>query len=200
MMAKSSNIMAASVAATLTFGVGQASADHGTRGGFSDWAKVVDVEPVIRVVQVPTSHQECWDEPVYYQQPAHNASRYSYTPTIVGGIVGAVIGNQIVGGGGKGRHGGKRRHRGRDLATVAGGLLGASIGHDITSRRNYARNPGQTYTTSERRCHVVTDYREQEQRDGYRVTYRYQGQQFVTQMQNIPGAKIPVRVSVIPTN
>ena len=67
----------------------------------------------------------------------------SYTPIILGGIIGAVAGNQFGSG------------SGQDWATVAGTTLGASIGNDYSNRRYTA---ARSYTTTERRCRVVNDY------------------------------------------
>jgi len=104
--------------------------------GYYDQAKVVEVVPIREVVRLSTPHQECWTEEVeharHYDDPTY---------TIAGSILGGVVGHQF--GGGTGRH----------VATAAGSVLGAVIGHDLGRDR--------TYTTVERRCQTVNDYREE---------------------------------------
>jgi len=61
--------------------------------------------------------QACWHEPAPYHGPR------SFTPEIVGGLVGAAVGNRF------------GRGSGRRIATGAGALLGGSIAHDY---KNFA--------------------------------------------------------------
>lgn len=138
-------------------------------------AKVVDVEPIYERVEVPDVRQECWTEEV----AVRNRSR-DYSAPILGGIIGGVIGNQV------------SRGRGRPAATIAGSLLGATIGADL-------RNRNQGYHTETiRRCRDVDEYYTEERIVGYRVTYRYRGENYVTRMDRDPGDEIRVRVSVDP--
>jgi len=160
-------------------------ANHGKAPGGSDfdYAAVTEVKMRTRIVSVPVSREECWEEPVtHYQPPA--AGVRSYTPTILGGIIGAVVGNQFGSG------------SGQDWATVAGTTLGASIGNDYSNRRVYAA--ARSYTTIEQRCRVVNDYQQEERADGYWVTYTYNGRQYETQTSHHPGDRIKVRVDVSP--
>ncbi len=148
-------------------------------GGFLDYAKVERVEPLSHVVRVATPRRECWTEEV----PVYRSGYRSATPLILGGIVGGVVGNTV----GQGR--------GRDVATVAGALLGGSVGRDVAQRN------GSTYaagTEVRERCRVVDDYRDEERIDGYRVTYRYQGEQYVTHLDHDPGERLRIQVSVAP--
>ncbi len=147
---------------------------------YYDYARVVNVDPVVHVVRVPAPRQECWSEPVTYYEP--NGSN-SYTGTIIGGIIGGTVGNQF----GKGR--------GKDAATIAGTLLGASIGHDLSNNR-----PGRAYTSYEDRCRMVPGYAEKERVDGYRVTYRYRGETYTTRMPYHPGNRVRVRVTEHPAS
>ena len=144
---------------------------------------VDSVQTLTRVVEIPVSREECWEEPVTYHAPPHSAA-YSHTPTIVGGIIGAVVGNQFGSG------------SGRDWATVAGTTLGASVGNDYARRRAYAG--GTTYTSTETRCRVVNDYHQEERIDGYLVRYSYQGRQYTTRLNHHPGDRIRVRIDVTP--
>ncbi len=160
-------------------------ANHGNSANTPeyDYAVVDQVKTLTRIVTVPVSREECWEQPVtHYQPPAHTGS-HSYTPTIVGGIIGAVVGNQFGSG------------SGRDLATIAGTTLGASVGRDYTTRRAYT--PGSSYTTNERRCRIVNEQQQEERADGYLVSYSYNGRHYETRTPNHPGDRIKVRVDVI---
>jgi uncharacterized protein YcfJ len=152
--------------------------------GEFDYAPVERVEMLTRIVNVPVAREECWEEPVTYYHPPSYPVPYSYTPTIVGGIVGAVVGRQFGSG------------SGRDWATIAGSTLGASIGTDYQNRRIYAA--GRGYTTTQQRCRVVNDYQQEELADGYLVTYKYNGREYETRMARHPGDRIKVRIDVSP--
>lgn len=144
------------------------------------YAKVVRSTPVIRHVEVSTPREECWDEAV-----KHRAEKdYTTGRTIVGGLIGAAIGNQIGSG------------RGNDAATVVGGLAGAAIGAN-SAKKDRDR---EHYVTHERRCRTVYETRTEERIDGYDVTYRYGGQTYTTRMPYAPGDRIPVHVAVTPVS
>jgi uncharacterized protein YcfJ len=149
-----------------------AVAGHAQRSaGFFDQATVVEVLPIREVVRLATPRQECWTEEV------EHVVRYDDGAyTVAGGILGGVIGQQF--GRGTGRH----------VATAAGTVLGAVIGHGIGRDR--------TYTTMERRCRTIDDYREAERIVAYRVSYEYQGRTYTTDMDHHPGRYVRVRVSV----
>lgn len=152
--------------------------------GAIEYANVEQVKMLTRVVSVPVSREECWEEPVTYYPQSPYAGVHSYTPTIVGGIIGAVVGNQFGSG------------SGQDWATVAGTTLGASVGRDYSIRREYA--PARSYTVTEQRCRVVNDYQQEELADGYLVTYTYNGRRYETRTPVHPGDRIRVRVDVTP--
>jgi len=153
-----------------------------------DYARVVDVQPLITRVRVTTPQRECWDETRQAPPPGNGYGvlpRSTAGGAVLGGIVGAVIGHQF-------GHG-----QGRDAATAAGAVVGAAVGAQQAQRRAaYASAPPQAYTVQ--RCE--TRYREewQERTDGYRVTYDYHGRRQVTEMPNRPGDRIRVRVDVSP--
>ena len=174
-------LISSALVATLLATGALADPRSGEPGAFYAYAKVIDVQPIVRVVQVTTPRQSCWDEPVTRAQyPRHGRSA---TPLLLGGILGGVVGNQFGGGSGK------------DIMTVAGALLGASIGRDAAYRQS-AGQPHTTYTTTERRCETETMVHEEERIDGYHVTYRYQGQTFATRMPDDPGERVRIRVRV----
>ena len=151
---------------------------YNRHGGFQDRARVVDVSPIMEIVEVPSEHRECWTEEVYGSR-----SRHSGAGMIVGSIIGGVIGHQI------------GRGDGRKVATVAGTVIGAAVGHDAD--RNARSQP---YSNTEHHCRVSTDYIQEERLRGYRVTYRYHGETFTTETDRHPGKFIPVRVQVTPVD
>ena len=152
-----------------------------------DYARVVDVQPLITRVRVTTPQRECWDETRVDQRGYGNGPlpRSTAGGAVLGAVIGGVLGHQIGSG------------RGRDAATAAGVVVGAAVGAQQAQRRAaYASAPPREYTVQ--RCE--TRYREewQERTDGYRVTYVYNGRRQVTEMPNRPGDRIRVRVDVSP--
>lgn len=150
---------------------------------FWDHAKVINVEPVIRQVQISTPRRQCWQEevrqPVVIQRgPSHASS------TLVGAIVGGVIGHQFGGGSGK------------KLATAAGTMLGASLASDAARANTHYTSYDRV--SEETRCSTNVEYHTEERTDGYEVTYRYRGETFTTRTPYHPGKKLRLRVSVTP--
>ena len=135
-----------------------------------DYARVVDVDPIVRRVAVDSPQRECW-----YEDQAVYAPR-SATPTVLGAIIGGVIGHQI----GTGHS--------RNVGTAAGAVLGASIGHDVSMQNARAE------TRSVERCEVNNVRSWEERIDGYRVAYRYHGRVYNTVMPYDPGERVRVRV------
>ncbi|HYM36347.1 MAG TPA: glycine zipper 2TM domain-containing protein, partial [Steroidobacteraceae bacterium] len=79
-----------------------------------EFARVVNVEPIVHRERVSTPDRECWseDRPVY-----SNPSGTEIRSTIIGGLIGAAVGHHI----------GREIH---DPAAVIGGsLIGAAIGN-----------------------------------------------------------------------
>lgn len=153
------------------------------RASFYDQATVVDVEPIKRTVQVSVPERECWQEEVHYPVAPIDAADAARN-VFVGGIIGGVIGHQFGSG------------RGKDAATLAGTLIGASVAHDRAKHK--ARAHEYERVAYEQRCRVTTQYHTEERVDGYRVTYRYQGETFTTRLPYDPGNRLQVRVHVSP--
>lgn len=156
-----------------------ASALAGGKYHHTQYAKVVDARPVYERVSQQVPRDYCEAETVAYR----TGGRDSHTGTILGGLIGAAIGNEL---------GHSRRNK--DVGMVAGGLLGASIGRDL-SRNN---NGSSIRYREEQVCHTryTTEYRER--LVGYDVTYRYQGRLYQTHTRHHPGDRIPVDVQVRP--
>ncbi|NIP15173.1 MAG: glycine zipper 2TM domain-containing protein [Pseudomonadales bacterium] len=147
-----------------------------------DRARVVSVEPLYETVSYEVPREECRIEEVRH---ARQASQRSYTVPIVGAIVGGAIGNAV---------GHKKRNK--QIGTVVGAVLGGSIGADI-ARHRHVHGHRREYSM-ERVCRTVSDWHEEQRLLGYRVTYRYAGETYVTRMEEDPGPSLPVRVRVTP--
>ena len=152
------------------------------QNSYYDYARVINVVPVYRTVEVAVPRQSCWNEQV--RQPVrrhvHNDSSEGM---LVGGLIGGVIGHHLGRGGD------------RDMATIAGTLIGAAVGHDQGSQRVDSR---EYYIQDRQRCATRMDYRTEQQQDGYQVTYRYHGEIFHTHMDRRPGKRVRIAVQVAP--
>jgi len=160
------------------FAVTYAQADS-----FTDFARVKSVVPQYDRVNAP--RKECTTEVINETRrvPAGNGER-NYGGAVVGGIAGALLGNQVGGG------------HGREAATAAGAVIGALSGDNIANKDS---NRVERYEESPRevqRCRTVESW--QQRLTGYQVTYEYHGQRYSTLMNSDPGSQIRVRVSVEP--
>lgn len=160
-----------------------------------DYAEVVDVDPIYRQVRVSVPRRECWNgtryEDVHYSRERRSEPRGAAGSMILGGIVGAAIGNQIGSG------------DGRRAATVAGAIIGSAVGHDRAERRNarevrYEERESRPYDVE--RCSVRYDEDYERRVEGYRVTYVYHGRKHTTRLPYDPGDRIRVRVDVQPVD
>ncbi len=156
------------------------------RGGEYDFAEVVAVEPIVRLVTVTVPRRECWNEEVAVDRRRDRRGNGGSTgATIAGGLLGGVIGRQIGGG------------SGRDAMTVVGALVGSAIGSNAGRDNDVRRDRDVVYDTV-RRCETRDEVREEERVDGYHVTYLYNGREYTTRTRNHPGDRLRVRVSVNP--
>lgn len=160
---------------------------------YTDNARVLAAEPQYENVNVP--RQECRNEWVPESRRGRgqgygSSEARDYGGVVVGGLAGALLGNQV------------GRGHGREAATAVGAVVGALAG-DAIARGNAweargdrwdgrAEPAGREVTT----CHTVNEVRSRI--TGYRVDYEYRGQRFSTLMRDQPGAYLPVRVSVEP--
>lgn len=149
----------------------------GEREVFYDRARVINVEPIIEIIEVPVEDRECWTEEVSGRRDHHNAG----TGMVVGTIIGGVLGHQI------GRGDGKK------VATVAGTIIGAAVGNEMGKKHR-----AQPYSHTEHHCRVSERYYEEERVRGYQVTYRFRGETFSTEMDRDPGKFVRLRVKLTP--
>lgn len=158
----------------------------------TDYARVIDVDPIVRQVRVSVPRRECWMETRYeeIEHPATVRTHGAAGSMILGGIIGAAVGNQIGSG------------DGRRAATVAGAIIGSAIGHDVAERRAARAQPAAYYTETRpyevERCKVSYHEEYEERIEGYRVTYEYNGRRYTTRLPYDPGDRIRVSVDVRP--
>ena len=160
----------------------------GPPGTSYEYAPVVDVQPIVRTVQVERPRRECWEEEVYEEVSAGPAHRPlgQAGPTIAGGILGGVIGHQFGGGSGK------------DAMTALGALMGAAIASDRAQRRAGYSTTREVRPVTVERCQTTTERFEEERVEGYRVTYTYQGRSYTMRTREHPGQQVKLRVQVSP--
>ena len=135
-----------------------------------DYAQVVNVEEVRETVNTP--REVCEDVAVTHKAPVKD--EYKILGTATGAVVGGLLGNQIGGGSGK------------KIATVAGAVGGGYAGNKVQGNMQ----DKDTYTTTERRCHTVTDSHQNVV--GYDVTYMIGDQEGTVRMDEKPGSRIPL--------
>ncbi len=207
------------IAATVLIGISNvalAADTHSQRHRFTEYATVIDVEPIFKRVRHEKPQQECWIEQEEHvviregsnqsfgQTHQYSSSRsHSGSDAIIGGLIGGVIGNQL----------GKNGSRGaRNGATVAGAIVGSVIanearGNDVSRHRrhkhrnrNHRTTPQRVVTTRPVEHCRETMHTSYEQRiQGYNVTYEYRGRTLQTRMSRDPGDQIELRVNVAPT-
>ena len=160
-------------------------------GDAYDTAQMLRAEPLVHSVRIVEPRQECRSEVRYVPVRQRRGSGDTGPATLVGGVLGAVIGHQI-------GHG-----DGRGVGTVAGALIGGAIGHGM-AQEQARRDTVSGYRDDEYRavqgeqCVTRAVERHEDRIDGYRVTYRYNGHIFSTQLPNDPGTTLRVRVNVQP--
>ncbi|TAG49741.1 MAG: glycine zipper 2TM domain-containing protein [Betaproteobacteria bacterium] len=172
---------------------------------FSDTAQVISAQPIYERVTVP--RQECVNETItsdrrvaspgyvdaQYAAPQPSGERTVGAGTVLGAIIGGVVGHQF-----------GNSSRGRDHGTAAGVVLGGIVGNSIEnsapSGAQFAAAPSRVdyipETRNVQRCQTVYDNREEVR--GYNVTYRYQGRDYSARMAYDPGPTMNVRVNLAP--
>jgi uncharacterized protein YcfJ len=173
--------MFAVVAVSLLSNIGLARADH-DESEYA-WAKVVNVDPIYRVVRFPTPKEECYqDEVRTWREPRrYNVAGSTFFGAAVGGLLGSTF----------------ARGDARIATTAGGALIGAALGNGIAQGGN-RHSRGYEDVRYVNRCRVVQHVREERVIDGYWVDYKFRGRIYRTQMEEAPGSKIWVRITVDP--
>ena len=140
------------------------------------WADVLRVDPIYSYVQTGAPRQDCEEGPV--ERHVDNGNRAA--GTVLGAIVGGVLGSTV----GKGD--------GRRAATVVGAVAGGAVGNNV------AGGGDSSYGDTERRCHVVNGATQERRVVAYDVQYRYRGDVFMSRLDYDPGDRLRVRVSIEP--
>jgi uncharacterized protein YcfJ len=201
-------------------GVFTMSANAGSESYYI-YADVVDVEPLVERYTVTEPQQACSatngstayshsrhrhygranDHSYDYHQSYDNDREYAHAgsshssgaATLLGGVIGGLVGSQFGGGNGK------------KVLGIAGAIVGASVAnqaarhrHDNYGSRGYYNSPNRNAHYRPQRCATVMESREIEEVTGYRVRYLYQGQEFVKRVDTDPGDRVRVQVQVTP--
>jgi uncharacterized protein YcfJ len=145
---------------------------------FTDRARVRSVDPQYENVAVPRN--ECTSR--WVNETQRVGPERQYGGAVVGGLAGAILGNQVGGG------------HGKQAATAVGAVVGAMTGDRLSN--GYAPEQYVQAQREVRECRNVSEL--QQRLTGYRVQYEYHGQNYSTLMRENPGATLPVRVSVEP--
>jgi uncharacterized protein YcfJ len=145
---------------------------------FVDHARVRSVEPQYETVTIPRN--ECTTQLVNETRQVGGGQNYG--GAVVGGVAGALLGNQV----GKGH--------GREAATAVGAVVGAFAGDRVANQNR--QDAYQVVPREVTSCRTVNEV--QNRIAGYRVNYDYRGQQYTTMMRDNPGPSLQVRVSVEP--
>ena len=149
------------------------------------WAAVLRVDPVYDEPAAEglagAPQQECWEEqvPVGADPGADTSGGRRTVATMIGAVVGGLLGNQV----GKGD--------GRRAATVAGAVAGGVVGNQVAADR-------PQYTT-QRRCRTTSAAAGPRHVVAYDVEYRYRGEVFTSRLNYDPGDRLRVKISVTPT-
>ena len=146
-----------------------------------EYARVVDVEPVVKQVRIETPRRECRDTIRTVESKPSISDPGVGGRTLLGGIIGGVVGHQFGSG------------RGNDAATIAGAVIGSRVGYDSATR-------GASTVEEQvvQRCAVRYETEYEERVEGYRVTYEFNGREYTTRLPYDPGKRIKVRVAVAP--
>lgn len=142
------------------------------------YARVVDVDPMVRYVTVNRPREECWNEVV--REPVRPFGVAGQTAA--GGIIGAAIGRQF----GSGND--------RDALT----LIGAAAGAAVANQRAIRNGANATRDVTVQRCEVVNERVTEQRIDGYLVTYNYQGRNYTMQTATPPGDRVRLAVDMHP--
>ena len=158
---------------------GRYGRDHGGYRGYERFARVVDVDPLYDRVRVVDSVQDCHRS--VQRERGGVVLRRESDPgaTIVGGVLGAVVGSNLAG----------RYDRG--IGTVAGALVGGAIGNEVGSR-GYREEYIPSRAHEVERCYDRPVEHFQPRLVGFRVTYVHEGREFTAQLPYDPGRRLRV--------
>ena len=146
-------------------------------------AQVTGVQPMYETVQVNTPREVCHDE--QYQVAQRDPTR-SYAAPLIGAAIGGALGHTV-----------GHTEKDNNLGAVVGALFGGAIGYGVATRPGPAPS---TVVQTRQVCTQEADVRTEQRVVGYRVRYRYQGENYVMQTDRDPGPTVRVRVEVTPVS
>ncbi|MGO1001654.1 glycine zipper 2TM domain-containing protein [Lysobacter sp. CA196] len=181
-----------------------------------DYARVIRVDPVFDnyTSQPVNQGQRCYERPTYVQGDSYYGNEYEprrddgyydqygnqrravgteggrTAATVVGGIVGAVLGSKV--------GGGSARYATSALGSMVGGMAGRSIYEQ--SKRSQEPRTGTVRVCDPVPANGSGNYYSGGERSvsAYDVTYEYAGKTYRTRTNHNPGDRIRVRVDVRP--
>ncbi|MEY4762731.1 MAG: hypothetical protein RLZZ200_2587 [Pseudomonadota bacterium] len=153
--------------------------ERGYDRGYDRFARVIDVDPIYDRVRVVETVPECRRSLQRERGGVVLHRDIDPAATIVGGVLGAVVGSNVA----------SRYDRG--IGTVAGALVGSAIGNEVGAR-GYREEyiPARTYETE--RCYERPVEYIQPRQLGFGVTYLFEGQQFRARLPYDPGRSLRV--------
>jgi uncharacterized protein YcfJ len=138
------------------------------------WADVLRVDPVYDVVQSSHPQQRCYQQQVVQQGDGSTAG------TLLGAVIGGVLGHQV-------GHG-----RGNTAATIGGAVVGGMVGNNASSGNR---------VVDQTRCEQVGErVSEQRRIAGYNVEYRYHGDVYFSRLNYDPGDRLRIRIAIRPAD
>lgn len=141
----------------------------------TQYATVLDVDPVTRQVAQSQPRQVCENVPVTQHLPERDGN---VGGTVAGAVIGGLAGNQL----GKNKGGDRRK-----IETAAGAVGGAFLGRYIDQRHV----GGRVVQTTERQCRTVSDTVNSSKVIGYDVTFRNpDGSTGMKRMTSRPGSRL----------
>jgi len=164
-------VLALLIAPSIAFAQNQITPNNQLQ--FHDIAKVVSVEPVFSMQNVPS--QSC------RQVSVISPNSDGTTGTVIGGVAGGILGHQVGGGIGQG------------ISTAIGAVTGAIVGGKIDkSMSQQSQVQTQCFTT----------YQTVSTPEGYNTTLDYRGRQLTIRTNHPPqiGSTLSVNVYVSPQN
>ena len=151
------------------------------------WADVLRVDPVYdEVAARPRSSEECYEEQVEPPPPPAADGQRRRRRTVLGAIIGGVVGNRF----GKGN--------GRTATTAAGVDRRRSGGQQSRATATTIARMPMAAIPRERHCRSIDNGATQRHIVAYDVEYRYRGELYTSRMNYDPGDRIRVRISVTP--
>jgi uncharacterized protein YcfJ len=149
------------------------------------YARVLDADPIVERYRSVEPVRDCRVEHGY--EPGRVVVRRRSDPgtMLVGGLIGAVIGHNVVADGDRG------------AGTVAGALIGGALGNQLGSH-GYREDYEEPRAYEAERCATHPVERVDERVVGYRVSYVYEGRRYTAQLPYDPGRSLRVDYAARP--